>query len=1091
LLATRGQITRERRIVTILYSDVKDATAMAEHLDPEEVMEIMEGALDVLIGPIARYEGTVARLMGDAVLAFFGAPIAHEDDAERACRAALDIVEGAEAYATRLEEKRGLVGFSVRVAIHTGLVVVGEVGPDLRMEYTAMGDAVNVASGMQGAAEPGMLLVTEDTHKLIAPLFEAEALGSIEVEGRRDPVGVYRVLTPRDVVGKGRGIAGLASPLVGRDAELQTLQEALQRLQMGVGGIVTVVGEAGIGKSRLVAEVQRSAISSSLSLGQGQSGEATQHGLRTIRWVEGRCLSYGQSMAYLPWVDMLHRLLGMSVEDAPLAVRDALRRFVETLCPDHFDEVYTYLGRMMSLPLKEGVEERLGGLEPEGLKVLTFRAVERVLATAVSAGPVVLVCEDLHWADATSLELLEQVLALTDRCSLLFICAFRPYRDHGCWGIREIASRLYDHRYTDTRLRPLSVGDSEELVANLLHVQALPHPLRMRILEHAEGNPFYVEEVIRSLIDSDVVVHDQATDQWQATRRMEDIAIPDTLQGVLMARIDRLEEEARRVLQIASVIGRIFLYRILAAIAEEEQALDEQLLTLQREEMIRERVRMPELEYIFKHHLTQQAAYNGLLRRERRRFHRQVAEVLEGRSADRMEEQVDLLTHHWEQAEEPEKAVHYLRQAGDRAVGLSANREAIAHYTRALDLLETLPETRERDQREVALQLALVVPITAVKSWGAPEAGQACARARQLCEKLGDAPQLFPAMIWMRYFYTLRAQHHTTRELAERIYNLAESVGDPLQIMMAHIDLAISSFYLGQLQAATAHAERVIASYDPRQHHSLAFVYGQDPGVVARGVAVYTLWLLGYPEQALQRGQEMLALARQLDHPFSLAALALPYTARVHRFRREVQAVQELTEEVLQLGTERGIAMSQAEGITSSAWVLSEQGHPQEAIAPFRQGLDAWQSAGKSSQRAEFMAILAEMCGKAGRIEEGLCAIAEARSHINETGERYWEAEVYRIEGELLRMKGVDETEVERHFLRAIEVARRQSAESLELRATMSLCRLWQTQGRVDDARALLAEIYGWFTEGFDTGDLTEARALLEELSSGSDLTEG
>jgi len=315
-------MTGERRIVTILFSDVKGSTTFSEHLDPEEVMEIMNGAFDVLIAPITHYEGALARLMGDGILAFFGAPIAHEDDAERACRAALDIIARAQEYAIRLEEERGISGFSVRVGIHTGLVVVGEVGSDLRVEYTAMGDAVNLASRMETAAESGTVLITEDTHRLIAPLFEMEALGSIEIRGRQEPVAAYRVLAARAVAGKARGIAGLESPLVGREAEFEALQEALQRLQAGVGGIVTIVGEAGIGKSRLVAEVQRSAASSSLSLRQAPSGvqqseEAARQADRVIRWAEGRRLSYGESMAYLPWVGMLHELLEVSAEDPP------------------------------------------------------------------------------------------------------------------------------------------------------------------------------------------------------------------------------------------------------------------------------------------------------------------------------------------------------------------------------------------------------------------------------------------------------------------------------------------------------------------------------------------------------------------------------------------------------------------------------------------------------------------------------------------------------------------------------------------------------------------------------------------------------
>jgi class 3 adenylate cyclase len=408
LLATRGQVAGERRIVTMLFSDVKGSTPMAEHLDPEEVLEIMDGAFDVLIEPITRYEGALARLMGDGVLAFFGAPIAHEDDAERACRAALAILEGAREYAARLEAERGISGFEVRVGIHTGLVVVGEVGSDLRVEYTAMGDAVNLAARMETAAEPGTVLITEDTHRLIAPLFETESLGPVEVMGRTEPVGVYRVLAPMAVAGKPRGIEGLESPLVGRDGDFDALREALERLQAGVGGIVTIVGEAGIGKSRLVAELRKVAAPLDLT------------------WVEGRCLSYGESIAYLPWLDMLHGLLGMAADAPPLALRNRLQEWVGALCPESFDEVYPYLGRMLSLPLEDELEDRLRGLDPEGLQVLTFRALERVVRSATDERPLVLVCEDLHWADPSSLELLEHLLGLADRASLLLIPTATP-----------------------------------------------------------------------------------------------------------------------------------------------------------------------------------------------------------------------------------------------------------------------------------------------------------------------------------------------------------------------------------------------------------------------------------------------------------------------------------------------------------------------------------------------------------------------------------------------------------------------------------------------------------------------------------------
>jgi ABC-type oligopeptide transport system substrate-binding subunit/class 3 adenylate cyclase len=704
LLATRGQVGKERRIVTILFSDVENSTPMAEKLDPEEWTEIMDGAFDVLIEPIYRYEGTLARLMGDAILAFFGAPVAHEDDPERACRAALEIIEGAKRYAARLEEERGITGFDVRVGINTGLVVVGEVGSDLRVEYTAMGDAINLAKRVESAAEPGTLLITEDTHKLLAHLFETKALGSIEVKGKTEPVSVYRVLAPKALPDRLWGIAGLESPLVGREAEFGALLEALKRLQAGVGGIVTLVGEAGLGKSRLVAELRKRAVPSSM------------------QWVEGRCLSYGTSIAYQLWLNVLHGLLGVTADAGPGAVRDALRECVQVLCPEHADDVYPYLARLMSLrpepverlrpELREGLplgaehETSVRDVEGEKLKFATFRAVETLIQCAATNRPLVLVCEDLHWADPTSIDLLERLLSLSDHASLLLICVFRPQRELGSWHIRETAARLYAHRHTDLRLESLSVTESAALLSHLLRMPSLLKSFQQRVLNYAEGNPFYVEEVIRSLIDSGAIVRDEASGSWRVTQDLDELQIPDTLHGVLMARIDRLPEEARRVLQMAAVIGRIFSYRLLAAIAQKESGLEQHLLTLQRQQMIRERARWPELEYIFKHHLTEEAAYNGLLKSQRRVFHRRVAETMEILFSDRIEEQVGLLAHHWEGAEEPEKAVPYLLMAGDQLRALYANAEAERFYQAAVRILQELG--REELAAKTLMKLGLV-----------------------------------------------------------------------------------------------------------------------------------------------------------------------------------------------------------------------------------------------------------------------------------------------------------------------------------------------------------------------------------------------
>jgi len=925
-------VAGERRIVTMLFSDVKGSTPMAEQLDPEDVLEIMDGAFDVLIEPITRYEGALARLMGDGILAFFGAPIAHEDDAERACRAALEILEGARGYAERLEVERGISGFNVRVGIHTGLVVVGEVGSDLRVEYTAMGDAVNTASRMETAAEPGTVLITEDTHRLIAPLFDTEALGPMEVRGKVESVSVYRVLSAKAVAGKARGSEGLESPLVGRDAVFGALREVLERPQAGVGGIVTVVGEAGIGKSRLVAELRKEA---------GPLG---------ARWVEGRCLSYGESMAYLPWVGMLHGLLGVSAEDAPAEMREALRGWVEGLCPDHSDEVYPYLGRMMSLPLEEEVEERLAALEPEGLKVLTFRAVERVLETAAGEGPVVLVVEDLHWADASSLELLEQVLALTDRCALLLICAFRPYRDHGCWGIREIASRLYDHRYTDMRLQPLSTMDSEALVRNLLHVEALPRLLRMRILDHAEGNPFYVEEVIRSLIDSEVIVYDEGTEQWQSTRRVDDITIPDTLQGVLMARIDRLEEEARRVLQMASVIGRIFLHRVLAAIAEETRELDARLLTLQREEMIREQARVPELEYIFKHHLTQEAAYNGLLRRERRLFHRQVAEALERLFPDRIEEQLGLLAHHWEGTGEREKAVEYLRRAGEQAAAQYATAEAVGYFSRALDLT---PEEDLVGRYDLLLALARVHNAQmAVEAWG-----QDLSALQELAEALGDDVRRAEVALHQAYHGYVSADYPASMAAAQTAIRLARAVHAVEIEAEAYIRWGVALGYQGRLRASLARKREALRLARAARLRRVEGVVLYDIGWNRR--------VKGNLASAMACFQRSLCILREVGDRRSEGE-ALRWVGGTYQRQGDYDEARAYFEQAVRLFREIGNRREEASSLRQIGMVYHELGDYERARPYYERSLQLLRGARDRRGEADVLTSLGLLCHHVG-----------------------------------------------------------------------------------------------------------------------------
>lgn len=551
---TSRAVEGERRIVTILFCDVKGSTAMAEQLDPEEWAEIMNNAFEYLIQPVYQYEGTVARLMGDAILAFFGAPIAHEDDPQRAILASLAILDGIDQYRSKVQKDYGME-FSVRVGLNTGLVVVGNIGSDYKFEYTAMGDAINLAARMQTAAEPNTILISENTHRLVTSLFEFEDKGLIQVKGKADAVHVYRVLEAKKGAIKTRGIAGLSSPMVGRRREYSTLLQIADDVRMGHGSTVAVIGEAGLGKSRLIAEWRKAVLAES-------SGTS-------VRWVEGRCLSYGSSMAHHLSADVLRGLVGAPAGATEEETHIALKRATEKLFGDEVKEVYPFLGHLLGVKLEEDMAARVKYLDGPALQAKYVAAYKRFLSRCAESSPLIIVCEDIHWADPSSVELLTQVAPIVAEAPVVFAFITRPDKDAPGWKLITQAREIAGAGMTELHLAPLSEKDSQELVANLLEIESLPQNVRDLILAKAEGNPFFVEEVIRMLIDRGNLARQDG--EWIVAKPVTTIDIPDTLQGVLIARIDRLPEDAKRVLQIASVIGRKFQVKVLEQVLAADQ----------------------------------------------------------------------------------------------------------------------------------------------------------------------------------------------------------------------------------------------------------------------------------------------------------------------------------------------------------------------------------------------------------------------------------------------------------------------------------------------------------------------------------------
>ena len=925
-----GGMQGERRVVTMLFCDVQNSTAAAEGLDPEEWAEIINGGFEHLIAPVYRYEGTLARLMGDAILAFFGAPIGHEDDPQRAVLAGLDIVEGLRPYREEVMRRWGL-DFDVRVGINTGLVVVGEVGSDLRVEYTAMGDAVNLASRMEQTAAAGTVQITEQTYRQVAPLFDVEDLGTIEVKGKSEPVRVYRALRPKVTPGSLRGIDGLEAPLIGRAAEMGTLRDAVDGLLEGRGQLVSVMGEAGLGKSRLMAELRKALVNERLI------SDGTAAGPELV-WCEGRSLSYETATPYAPFAGLLSGYLGLPRQetDGPYA---KLREAVAGLVSDRVSEVAPFIASLLGIDVAGEDVERVKYLQPPQLREGVFRAVSELVTEMAGRQPLVLVFEDLHWTDPTSLDLIERLMPLTDRAPVMMICLFRPWRQEPSWRFHEVASRDHGHRYTSVTLAPLGEGHSRELVANLLEVEDLPDKVRALILTKAEGNPFFVEEVIRSLLDARLVVRENS--HWRATREIEDITVPDSLAGVIMARLDQLDESSKRVVQTASVIGREFQFDTLANVHGEGGELEEALTELQRRELVREKSRLPQRVYMFKHALTQETAYASLLLSTRRQLHRRAAGVLERTDAGRVTD----IARHCMEAREEARALPYLVEAADRAARAYSGSEAIGFYRQALEVLESVEEPvlarRAYEGRGGVLTFSGDVE-GAMKNYH---------QMYHAAEKHGDGPMQVSALNKMGYVTALlkgevpEAEEHLVD--AERV---ARECGDRAGLAEMHMTYC----YIRTATADFADAEDHL-----RESAQLgAELDLEEPRLFGLTHTAATMVFMTRFDEAWEVAEEARELAEKVGNRKYLAELLSGTVPLIHIRNGDLDAARQSAEEALALSEEIGATETQAWAAFALGQIASLRGEYEAAIESQSRALHASEAPGVAFVRASAMCAL-------------------------------------------------------------------------------------------------------------------------------------
>jgi class 3 adenylate cyclase/predicted ATPase len=1035
--------TAERRQVTVMFSDLVGSTALSARMDPEDLREVISAYQRSVAETVGRFGGFVAKYMGDGVLVYFGYPQAHEDDAERAVRAGLALIDAVDQLQTS-ERLR------VRIGVDTGLVVVGDlVGSGEAQERGVVGETPNLAARLQAIGEPNTIVVGPTTRHLLGELFEYRDLGTVAVKGFPQPVQVYQVLRSSAVESRFEAFhsAGL-TPLVGREEEIELLLRRWQRATSGEGQVVLLSAEPGVGKSRLAAALQ-------------EKFQAEPYS--RLRWF---CSSHHQGSALYPVIRQLERAAGFTQDDPPdvkLEKLGALLAGAATATED-----LPLLAELLSLP-----SNRYGqvSLSPQAKKERTLQALVRQVEHLSQRNPVLMVCEDVHWIDPTSLELLQVTVDRVQQLPVLLLLTFRP----------EFLPPWVGQPYvTMLSLGRLNRRDTAALVERVVGDKVLPPAVVHEIVDRTDGVPLFVEELTKAVLEAGAGEGDAKAVPSRISPGA--LAVPATLHASLLARLDRLGLDAKEIAQTGAAIGREFSDDLIRTVSPLPEApLQSALEQLAASQLI---FRRGSSAYSFKHALVQDTAYGTLLRSKRQPLHARIARALEEKFPNIAATQPEVLAHHFTEADLTENAVAYWRKAGQRAAERSAHAEAIAHLRKGLMLVERVAGPAERARRELDLQLMLAPVLIATKSWSAPEVEQAYLRARDLCRQAGDVAQLFTVSWGLWLVYQQRCEFKTARNLLDELFAVARRSADPGLLLQAHHAAWTTLLNLPELTACRAHLEAGLALYRPDAHRAHKFLYGShDAGVCNRYTAAAALWPLGFPEQALAMAREAVSMARELSHPFSLV-LALVFAAMIYQHRREAEPAMEHAEAAIAVCAEHRIAPHLgAAGSILRGWAIALRGQAVEGIAEIRDGLAAVQPTGVRIRRPYYLALLAEALAWAGEFEQGLTALSEAAAAVEETGERRWEAEIYRLIGELtMARRAGDRTEAAACFRRAIDVAGRQSAKALELRATTSLAQLWRDQGKQQQAHDLLAPVYGWFTEGFDTLDLKEAKALLNEL---------
>jgi class 3 adenylate cyclase/tetratricopeptide (TPR) repeat protein len=1044
ILTTRSSVEGERKLVTVLFADVANFTTISEKLDPEEIHAIMDGCFKILMDEIHKYEGTINQFTGDGVMALFGAPLAHEDHAARACHASLSIQHALTDYGEKLMKTCG-IDFKMRIGLNSGPVVVGAIGDDLRMDYTAIGDTINLASRMESSAPPGAIYVSGHTHRLARDFFAFSSLGPLQVKGKEEPQDAYELIQASEVRTRleASAVSGLTR-FVGRTKEMDALHDAFDKARSGSGQVVGIVGEAGVGKSRIIFEMS--------------------HMLPENTYLEGRCLHYGGSIAYLPFLDILRSYFGIKEGEREYLINKKMKEKLAAL-DEHLITAVAPFQDLLSLETDDAYRH----LEPKQKRERIFEALRDLFIRESQKNPLVLIVEDLHWIDKTSEEFLDYFIGWLATTPILLVILYRPEYTHR-W-----ASKSF---YTNIRVDQLSLPTSSELVQSILSEGEIVPELRDLILGKAAGNPLFMEELTHSLIENGSI--QKKDDRYILSKKLSDIEVPDTIQGIIAARIDRLDESLKRIMHVASVIGREFAFRILQSITEMKEDLKAHLINLQGLELIYEKRLFPELEYIFKHALTQEVAYNSLLLTRRKEIHGRIGKAIEGLYADRLEEFYEMLAYHFARGEDLKKASHYLTLSGNKAARRNSVREAHSFYKEALDTLHRLPETEERKKQELDVLALAVTPLQLLAfpegSLGMLEKGEA------LAKELRDSRRLAIFYDMLSVYHNYRGDHLLAAQYSEGALEEGRKSGDlDLIVPVAH-GLCLSYEGSGQFDKLVAMLPGVLDLLEKKERESDFFGLPVNAYAVLSGHCGAGMGNLGNFQEGELVLDKGLRHATRIGDVRALAFVEFAYGCFCYAKGDWKVAAEHLRKSITYSEEARfSMTLSLGWGFLGNAYV--HLGDPETGRSYAEKGLKMHQDAGIEWLLSDLYLFLGDTHFQLGDLEHARGSVEEALRLSQKNHEKHCEAMAWILLGRILgRKETPDIGKAEECILQGMKFADELKTKPIHAQNHLFLGELYAHEGQKEKALENLTKAETMFLEmGMDYW-LDETRKVLAGL---------